>query len=326
MKTATVLADRDLHLERSLDKGDDSASGRQVVEALCQGDSTGMGSSLLRSRLAALPSRDRVIETVEQLRTALFPGYFGDSEIGEGNTAYYVGATLDRVMRDLKEQVRRGFCFACREEDFRNCPQCENRIAQTCREFLARLPRIQRLLFKDVEAAYRGDPAATSPDEAVLCYPGILAMTDYRIAHELHLLGVPLVPRMITEYAHGRVGIDIHPGATIDEGLFIDHGTGVVIGETCRIGKQVRIYQGVTLGAKSLPLDENGNPVKGIPRHPIVEDEVIIYSGATILGRVRVGRGSVIGGNVWLTRSVPAGSRVTQTPVREERFENGEGI
>ncbi len=326
MKTAVVSADRDIHLERSLNEGDDLPSVRQVVDELCRRDPIGTGFSLLPPRRAALPSRDRVIETVEQLRTALFPGYFGDSEIGTRNAPYYVGATLDRVMRDLKEQVRRGFCFACREEDTRNCSQCETRIAHANREFLARLPRVQRLLFKDVVAAYQGDPAATSPDEAVLCYPGVLAMTNYRIAHELHLLGVPLVPRMITEYAHSLVGIDIHPGATIDEGLFIDHGTGVVVGETCRIGKQVRIYQGVTLGAKSLPLDENGNPVKGVPRHPIVEDEVIIYSGATILGRVRVGRGSVIGGNVWLTRSVPAGSRVTQTPVREERFENGEGI
>ena len=177
-----------------------------------------------------------------------------------------------------------------------------------------------------MRATYEGDPAAISTDEAVFCYPGILAITNYRLAHELYIHGVPLIPRMITEYAHSSTGIDIHPGAKIDEGLFIDHGTGVVIGETAEIGKSVRIYQGVTLGAKSFALDQSGNPVKGIPRHPIVEDNVVIYSGATILGRVRIGRGSVIGGNVWLTRSIPPGSQVTQAQVREDQFESGGGI
>ena len=178
----------------------------------------------------------------------------------------------------------------------------------------------------DVDAAYEGDPAANSGDEAILCYPGILAMTSYRLAHELYLLKVPLLPRIIAEHAHSITGIDIHPGATIDEKFFIDHGTGIVIGETCVIGRRVRIYQGVTLGAKSFPLDTDGNPVKGIPRHPIVEDDVIIYGGATILGRITIGKGSVIGGNVWLTHSVPAGSKVTQAKVREEAFSQGGGI
>ncbi len=182
------------------------------------------------------------------------------------------------------------------------------------------------MLATDVQAAYEGDPAATSPDETILCYPGVLAITSYRLAHELHVLGVPIIPRIITEHAHSITGIDIHPGTNIGESFFIDHGTGVVIGETSIIGNRVRIYQGVTLGAKSFPLDENGNPIKGIDRHPVVEDDVIIYSGTTILGRVVIGCGSVIGGNVWLIHNVPPGSRITQVEARSEKFENGTGI
>jgi serine O-acetyltransferase len=312
-------------LEEKVNGEEQLAFGREVVEELCRQSEAGDGFSLRRSRRAALPSRDRVIEMVEQVRIALFPGYFGDSEMGETSIPYYVGSTLDRVRRDLAEQVRRGFCFTCQQEEPRDCSQCESKVAETTRAWLARLPHVQRLLFKDVVAAYQGDPAATSPDEAVLCYPGILAITNYRIAHELHRLGVPLVPRMITEYAHSLTGIDIHPGAAIDEAFFIDHGTGVVVGETCEIGKRVRIYQGVTLGARSFPLDENGNPVKGIPRHPMVEDDVIIYSGATILGRVRIGRASVIGGNVWLIHSVPPGSQITQAGAGEDGWERPGG-
>jgi len=172
---------------------------------------------------------------------------------------------------------------------------------------------VQRKLALDVQASYEGDPAAASPDEVIFCYPGIVAITNYRLAHELHLLDVPIIPRMITEAAHSATGIDIHPGAVIGERFFIDHGTGIVIGATCIIGSRVRIYQGVTLGAKSFQLDEKGNPVRGIDRHPVVEDDVTIYSGATILGRVTIGRGSVIGGNVWLVHSVPPESRITQT-------------
>jgi serine O-acetyltransferase len=171
-------------------------------------------------------------------------------------------------------------------------------------------------LLSDVRAAYEGDPAATSTDETIFCYPGILAVTNQRVAHELYRLEVPLLPRMLTEQAHSVTGIDIHPGASIGERFFIDHGTGVVIGETSTIGNNVRLYQGVTLGAKSFPLDEHGNPLKGIPRHPIVEDDVVIYAGATVLGRVTVGRGSVIGGNVWVTENVPPGSKLSQASAR----------
>ena len=269
-----------------------------------------------------LPSRDAVIDIVEALRSVLFPGYFGPSDLTPENAAFHMGSTLDRIARDLREQIKRGFCFACGER----LEECEARTEAAAEHFFARLPGVRRLLATDVQAAYEGDPAATSPDEAIFCYPGVLAVTNYRLAHELQALEVPLIPRMITEYAHSVTGIDIHPGATIGEGFFIDHGSGVVIGETCIIGDRVRLYQGVTLGAKSFPLDEDGNPIKGIDRHPVVEDDVVIYSEATILGRVTIGRGSVIGGNVWLTRDVAPDSVVTQAQVRQDAFESGGGI
>ena len=272
-----------------------------------------------------LPSRDVVINTIEELRSVLFPGYFGTSDVSANNIRFHVGSTLDRVRRTLEKQIKYGLCFVCTED--KDCTEeCDDRARTIAASFLGRLPEVRRMLATDVQAAYEGDPAATSPDEAIFCYPGILAIMGYRLAHELHLLGVPIIPRIITEHAHSITGIDIHPGTTIGESFFIDHGTGIVIGETSKIGKRVRIYQGVTLGAKSFPLDENGNPIKGIDRHPIVEDDVVIYSGATILGRVVIGRGSVIGGNVWLTHSVPPGSRITQVEARSEKFENGAGI
>ncbi|HOX42054.1 MAG TPA: serine acetyltransferase [Myxococcota bacterium] len=272
-----------------------------------------------------LPSRTALAEALEDLRAALFPGYHGLSDLDETSLRFHVGATLDRARLQLEEQVRRGLCFVCDLDPVR-CPQCVSQAAELTRAFLSRLPDIRRLLAGDVRAAYEGDPAAASPDEAIFCYPGLQAITNYRLAHALHELEVPLIPRILTEFAHSATGIDIHPGARIGESFFIDHGTGVVIGETCEIGARVRLYQGVTLGAKSFPLDEDGKPIKGVPRHPIVEDEVIIYSGATILGRVRIGRGSVVGGNVWLTRDLPPGSRITQALAREQDFDAGGGI
>jgi serine O-acetyltransferase len=225
---------------------------------------------------------------------------------------YYVGATLERVFRDLTEQVNRGLCFGCASCEEARCRDCAGRAERITIELMGALPEIRRLLASDVQAAFEGDPAASSPGETVFCYPSIRAMTCQRLAHRLYVLGVPLIPRMITEMAHQETGIDIHPGADIGERFFIDHGTGTVIGETCVIGSNVRVYQGVTLGAKSFPLDQQGNPIKGIPRHPIVEDDVVIYAGATILGRVTIGKGSIVGGNVWLTTSLPPGSRVSQ--------------
>jgi len=271
------------------------------------------------------PAPETVIEVVEQLRALLFPGFFnGSDDLTPATLLYYVGATLERIIRPLKEQIQRGLCFVCNVCD--PATLCEGHARQVTENFLRRLPAVQRMLNFDAEAAYLGDPASISTDEVIFCYPGLHALTCQRLAHELHRLGVPIIPRMITEYAHGRTGIDIHPGAVLGERLFIDHGTGVVVGETCVIGNNVKIYQGVTLGAKSFPLDEKGNPIKGIARHPVIEDDVTIYAGATILGRVTIGRGSVIGGNVWLTRSVPPGARVTQAHVREESFRDGAGI
>jgi len=296
-----------------------------VVESLCEA-TDGLAHAKMRGKCRrALPERSALIEMVEVLRAVLFPGYFGVSDISQESMRFYVGASLDRVFGILLEQTKRGLCFVC-GDDPHHCPDVDRQGLSASKDFVGRLPAVRRLLATDVQAAYEGDPAARSPDEAIFCYPGVMAVTCYRLAHELYRLDVPLIPRIITEYAHGTTGIDIHPGATIGESFYIDHGTGVVIGETCEIGRGVQIYQGVTLGAKSFPLDEDGNPIKGIPRHPIVEDDVVIYSGATILGRVTVGHGSTIGGNVWLTHSVPAGSRVTQAEARESGFEAGAGI
>jgi len=272
-----------------------------------------------------LPSRDAVLGCVEGIRQVFFPGYFGTADLHDQSMHYYVGATLDRVMHELEEQIARAVAFAERH-DFASCGHCRGTAEQATRSLLARLPEVRRLVGSDVEAAFEGDPALKIKDEAIFSYPGILAVTEQRIAHELYVLGIPLIPRIITEHAHGTTGIDIHPGAAIGERFFIDHGTGVVVGETSRIGARVRLYQGVTLGAKSFPLDEHGNPIKGIDRHPIVEDDVVIYAGATILGRIVIGRGSSIGGNVWLTHGVPPGSRVTQAEAREAGFEHGSGI
>ena len=260
-----------------------------------------------------LPSRSEIFKVVELLRSVIFPGYFGNRDVTDESLSYHMGATLHRVSLVMVDEVHRGLCFACRRDDTDRTPAaCLSRAKRITAEFLRCLPEIRRLLALDAVAAYEGDPAAPDPSEAIFCYPGVLALTSHRIAHELYRLEVPLIPRIISEHAHSETGIDIHPGATIGESIFIDHGTGVVVGETTVIGDRVRLYQGVTLGAKSFPLNEEGNPIKGIDRHPTIEDEVTIYSGATILGRVTIGRGSIIGGNVWLTRDVPPGSRISQ--------------
>ncbi len=259
-----------------------------------------------------MPSIDDLRETIELIRSILFPGYFRNSEINRETVSYYTGAKLDRIYRWLSEQIKRGFCFTC-DTNEESCMQCEDKAKALTEKFIERLPELRRLLAFDAKAAYIGDPAAKSIAETIFCYPSIMAMTYHRIAHELYILDVPLIPRIISEMAHSRTGIDIHPGARIGEYFFIDHGTGTVIGETCIIGNNVRIYQGVTLGAKSFPLDENGNPIKNIPRHPVVEDDVIIYSGATVLGRITIGKGSEVGGNVWVTEPVPAGTKLMKS-------------
>jgi len=296
-----------------------------VVEQLCRQESYEPVWHKTKQDIPML-SADVLTDIVEKLRAVLFPGYFGFSEVAPETMSYHIGATLDTIFPMLVDQLQRGICFVTDVCDRDNHVECERRAEDVAAEFLSSLPRIRQLLSTDVQAAYEGDPAAKDPSETILCYPSIKTLANYRIAHELHGLGVPLIPRMITEQAHAENGIDIHPGAQIGERFFIDHGTGVVIGETCVIGRNVRLYQGVTLGAKSFALDEDGNPIKGIPRHPIVEDDVIIYSGATILGRVTIGKGSIIGGNVWLTHGVPPGSVVTQSKPYEERFEQGGGV
>ncbi len=265
----------------------------------------------------SMPSLTALKEVVERLRTVLFPGYFGDSDLTPETMPFYVGAALDQIARLLTDQFLRGYCVTCFKASGTYCHDCNLLAKESVSRFLGVIPRIRELLATDVQAAFLGDPAANSLNEVIFCYPSIKALTSYRIAHELHCLGVPLLPRMITELAHSETGIDIHPGAEIKDHFFIDHGTGTVIGATSVIGSHVRIYQGVTLGAKSFPLDEVGNLIKGIPRHPIIEDDVIIYSGATILGRVTIGKGSVIGGNVWITEDVPAGNQVTQRQAKK---------
>jgi serine O-acetyltransferase len=252
----------------------------------------------------AIPSCVGLREILDALRAALFPGYFCVPGVPEDDVAAQTLAALRVVDDHLPGQLARALTLVGREDA---CPQAETMTAG----LLRRLPAIQHLLATDAQAAHDGDPAATSIEETVVCYPGVLAVTYHRVAHELHRLGAPLVPRMIAELAHSQTGIDIHPGATIGERFFIDHGTGVVIGETAVIGRRVRMYQGVTLGALSFPADDAGILLKGQLRHPVVEDDVILYAGATILGRVTIGRGSVIGGGVWLTESVPPQTRLS---------------
>ncbi|HEY0876586.1 MAG TPA: serine O-acetyltransferase EpsC [Vicinamibacterales bacterium] len=293
-----------------------------IVEALCRG---ARELAQFPGGRIVLPSREGVGRVLDDLRSILFPGYFGTSDLDHESLEYFVGAALARAMRHLEEEIRRGVAFIDRH-DYETCAHCGEFAARATKSFLARVPEILDLVHSDVDAAYEGDPALRHRDEAIFAYPGLFAITNQRIAHVLHLLGVPLIPRIITEQAHAKTGIDIHPGAAIGRKFFIDHGTGVVIGETAIVGDRVRLYQGVTLGAKSFPLDARGQPVKGILRHPIVEDDVVIYAGATILGRITIGKGSSIGGNVWLTRDVPAGSRVTQAQVRDERHADGSGI
>ncbi|MEX3958426.1 serine O-acetyltransferase EpsC [Trinickia sp. EG282A] len=263
-----------------------------------------------------LPSRDAIVHIVDGLRASMFPTHYGAPDLTDETVDYYVGHTLDSTLRLLSEQVRRALRFL--PEHAETADADLGALAfQITRTFGTQLPSIRALLVSDIQAAFAGDPAAQHITEILLCYPGVLAVVHHRIAHALHQLGVPLLARFINEIAHSATGIDIHPGARIGPSFFIDHGTGVVIGETAVIGERVRLYQAVTLGAKSFPADGDGTLVKGQPRHPIVEDDVVIYAGATILGRVTIGRGAVIGGNVWLTHSVAPGTHVSQGNVRE---------
>jgi serine O-acetyltransferase len=257
-----------------------------------------------------LPSRELLAVVVQQLSGALFPMRLGPPDLQPEGEDYYVGHTLGAALSRLRQQVALELGHDARLRGVEAPPF--NEAAERVARFAARLPALRELLDSDVIAAFQGDPAARSVDEVLLCYPGLHALISHRLAHELYRLELPLIARVISELAHAQTGIDIHPGASIGPGCFIDHGTGVVIGETAVLGQRVRIYQNVTLGAKSIPTDEAGHARKGRPRHPIVEDDVVIYAGATVLGRITIGRGSVIGGNVWLTRSLPPESRISQ--------------
>jgi serine O-acetyltransferase len=257
-----------------------------------------------------LPSYAEVVEILKDLQEILYPGYGRRQNLHLGNVAYHVGDLIDSLHDRLTQQVARAFRHDCRSIDLERDFEAE---AQTLvLRFLESIPDLRTTLADDVRAAYDGDPAAKTFSEIVFCYPGLSAVSTYRIAHELHLLGVPLIPRMMTEYAHSKTGIDIHPGATIGRRFFIDHGTGVVIGETTEIGDNVKLYQGVTLGALSFPKDENGALLRNLKRHPTIEDDVVIYANATILGgNTTIGHRSVIGSSAWITRSVEPNTIVT---------------
>ena len=267
-----------------------------------------------RDKPPKLPSRKALTTILEGLSGALFPNRLGRPDLRDEGIDYFVGNTLDTVLRQLHEQIHRELHFMAEHQGLARVSKSV--VYDLTREFAAQLPRVRELLDTDIEAAYQGDPAARTSDETLVCYPGIHAMIHQRLAHELYRLGAPLTARMITELAHSATGIDIHPGAQIGESFFIDHGTGVVIGETTIIGNRVRLYQAVTLGAKRFEQADDGSLVKGHARHPIVEDDVVIYAGATILGRITIGKGSVIGGNVWLTHSIAPNSAITQANVR----------
>jgi serine O-acetyltransferase len=260
---------------------------------------------------ALIPSKEEVTDLVDLMLRLVFPGFFGRQELDWASLPYRVGQGATDLFDRLSLQISRSIRHECRRTESL-CSHCLDTGQQVAVDFLGHLPAVRQLTAGDVVAAYRGDPAAKNYDEVVFCYPGLTAVTVHRLAHVLHELRVPVLPRMMTEHAHNLTGIDIHPGARIGKEFFIDHGTGVVIGETCKIGDRVTLYQGVTLGALSFARDEGGALVRGTKRHPTIEDDVIIYSGATILGGDTViGRGCVIGGNVWLTTSLPPGTKVT---------------
>lgn len=273
-----------------------------------------------------LPSNESLSELVQLSRAIFFPGFFGNTKVEEGTLQYSIGVNLERFFRLLKKQVVAGLCFTKCEDDEFDIAEIKRRAVEITGEIVRRLPNIRAVLATDVEAAFNGDPAATCFSEIIACYPVIRTLSNYRLAHELHLLGVPIIPRMLTELAHSETGIDIHPEAQIGHHFTIDHGTGVVIGATCIIGNNVKLYQGVTLGALSFPLDEHGNPIKGIPRHPILGNDVVVYSNATILGRITIGDRSVIGANKWVTDNVAPDSRIYRNLKITNGFENGNGI
>jgi serine O-acetyltransferase len=269
----------------------------------------------------AIPSVKAISEIVTNIRNIILPGYFGDIIPNSNSLKHFICCTIDRLEHQLTDQIMKSICFS----DEAECGRSPDKAQSLALSFIGRLPEIKRLIGTDVKATFDIDPAARYYGEVIYCYPVIRALLNHRIAHELFKLGIPVLPRIISELAHSETGIDIHPGAQIGEYFSIDHGTGVVIGETCMIGDHVLLYQGVTLGAKRFILDDNGIPLN-VPRHPIIEDHVVIYANASVLGRITIGRNSVIGGNVWVTTDLPPNSRVVQQKAVEKLFDHGSGI
>ena len=263
----------------------------------------------------ALPSGEVLEEIIDLCRAILFPGYYGNARISTQTIRFHTGVNIEKLHELLSRQIYAGLCLADT-----SCTSCAEELIFSQAEklseaFISTLPEMRCLLATDAEAAYNGDPAAQNINEVIFCYPGFRAIGNYRIAHQLYKLGVPFIPRMITEMAHSETGIDIHPGAEIGHYFSIDHGTGTVIGETSIIGNRVRIFQGVSLAGEKLPPDENGNAIRGVARHPILEDDVTVYSNATLLGRIRIGKGATVCGNVWITGDIPSGAVITQNKV-----------
>lgn len=278
---------------------------REVTRLLSRADC----ASLRAIRQHPLPSPKAVERIAELGRRLIFPDFFGESSDSMDTPEYALGVAASELAGTLESQIAAALCFDSSHTDAASAPQRARRLA--C-DFMLRLPELRRMMMADVHATYEGDPAASSVEEVIFSYPGIRATLAHRMAHELMVLGVPVIPRMLSELAHSATGIDIHPGASIGEGLMIDHGTGVVVGATAVIGRNVKLYQGVTLGARSFVRDSTGNPVKGLPRHPVVGDDVVIYANTTLLGRITIGRGAVIGGNLWVTADVAPGVRLVQ--------------
>ncbi len=279
---------------------------------------------------AQLPSVDDVKRIVELVKNIIFTDYFHRRESDAKMRSYFIGVKMEELFGLLRRQIERGLQF-CTDSTRMDCGcdgvkrTVEELAEEKALKFVEELPEVKRLLYTDVEAMFYNDPAAQTYGEVIFCYPVINTMVHYRIAHVLHQMQVPVIPRIMTELAHSRTGIDIHPGATIGEYFAIDHGTGVVIGETCIIGNHVTLYQGVTLGAKSFKYDAEGNMLN-VPRHPIIEDYVTVYSNASILGRITIGHHSVIGGNIWVTNNVPPHSRIQQSKAVDLSFQDGLGI
>lgn len=284
---------------------------KQAVEMLADRQSI---SNMCHMRLCGepLPSQQAVRSIIDLTRMILFPGFFGSEGVNSYNLEYVIGIRCEELNNILTNQITAALALQKGCGEAIDLPRLEKEAADISMRLISQLPEMRRVLHTDVSAIYRGDPAAASHEEVIYCYPSIRAITNHRIAHALHVMGVPVLPRMISEMAHSETGIDIHPGATIGEYFAIDHGTGVVIGATAIIGKNVKIYQGVTLGAKSFDCDPEGNPIKGIARHPIIGDDVVIYSNASILGRITIGNGAVIGGNIWVTEDIAPGEKLIQ--------------